>query len=154
MLLWAPSSPPGSFDEDEKAAKQHREKVARFRKFLVVLAGLSIVVIITLAAIEPNQRQNVRRKVTSTVRRHMTARGRHQQQLEQNLETSTEVQAQEVTYDREEVREKQADQPVEGTLELPRESIYRLAVPGAKGETVSLESFSGMVTLVVNTACM
>ena len=36
---------------------------------------------------------------------------------------------------------------------LPIDSIYRLSVEDQNGEIVSLEKYSGKVTLVVNTAC-
>lgn len=37
--------------------------------------------------------------------------------------------------------------------ELPQNSIYRVSVKGAEGDLVDLDQFSGMVSLVVNTAC-
>ena len=38
--------------------------------------------------------------------------------------------------------------------ELPPNSIYRLDMPDVHGKKVSLSQFAGMVTLVVNTACL
>jgi len=37
---------------------------------------------------------------------------------------------------------------------IPPHSLYRLSVPDITGTTVALEKFYGMVTLVVNVACM
>jgi hypothetical protein len=37
---------------------------------------------------------------------------------------------------------------------LPPNSIYKLSVPDLSGSLVSLEKFYGMVTLVVNVACL
>lgn len=37
---------------------------------------------------------------------------------------------------------------------IPPNSLYKLSVPDLSGEMVSLEKFHGMVTLIVNVACM
>eukprot|EP00980_Cylindrotheca_fusiformis_P029907 scaffold24027_cov132-Cylindrotheca_fusiformis.AAC.2 len=42
---------------------------------------------------------------------------------------------------------------VGGTF-LPPDSIYRLSVPDMSGNLVSLEKYSGMVSLIVNVACL
>ena len=44
--------------------------------------------------------------------------------------------------------------PQHGSTFLPPNSIYKLSVEDATGQEVSLEKYAGIVTLVVNVACL
>jgi hypothetical protein len=44
--------------------------------------------------------------------------------------------------------------PQHGSTFLPPNSIYKLSVEDATGKEVSLEKYAGIVTLVVNVACL
>lgn len=52
-----------------------------------------------------------------------------------------------------EVKPDEADDFFVPHAHLPENSIYRLTMPDVTGNTLDLSQFTGMVSLVVNTAC-
>jgi len=129
MLLWIPTSPASGMDEDEKGEKLRRRARKRVKNFLLFLGILFILCALSIAQINyTRERSNSATMVRSrNVKKH------------EHFERNDDFFGQ---------------QPQQGyQQELPENSIYRLSFEDPFGETVNLDRFSGMVTLIVNTAC-
>ena len=117
-------------DEDgEKGGKIRKEKHSKFQSIIVCLVLLCILTLIVMVKFRHVD------KMTSSLRK----RAHNRKHVHYSSETAESSQ----------VRLQHQD----GVF-LPPNSIYSMSVEDLDGQMTSLQKFAGMVTLVVNVACL
>ena len=149
MLLWIPpcadTAAAATMDDNEKGDKLRRRAAeARVRNILMA-AGLFILAFFaTISQVQYTQKrhpQQLLRQATTTAE-EMTP--------EQEAKLAAKAAQPEVKVAEEAVS---VDDFFVSHAHLPENSIYRLSLTDVTGNSVDLSQFSGMVSLVVNTAC-
>ena len=133
MLLWISPSSDKDDDDDEKSGKLRRRKVARRRQTALIVVGCLLVLGFQVV-FEMEHRQ-----------RPKQVRGSSKQQLHRQ---------EEAVLDQPNAAVDDLFAGEVAAVTLPEQSIYRLSYPDINGEMISFSRFSGMLSLVVNTACL
>lgn len=121
-----------SSDASEKDGKIRRQERSQLLNGLVFLGIMSVVFLVAIVKSRHNQNSPLSNRLRSTGARrhpHEVLDGAAAQQLE-------------------------IVPPHNNQLFLPPHSIYKLSIPDANDQLVLLEKFAGLVTLVVNVACL
>lgn len=114
-------------EDDDKGGKLRRKREAQARALMVLVAFVAFIFLVSIVKVNHHSKY-----MPSSVRKARRTQ-------------------------REEVEDKSIDlqsagrQMVESFL--PPDSIYNLSVKDMQGSSVSLEQYSGLVTLIVNVAC-
>lgn len=120
------AAPDAPAEDDDKGGKLRRRRQSQARSFAACLALLGFLVLVVMVKMNHNKNYT-----PSKLRRH---RGLYQQ------------------HDTTALEGKSVGETVDSFL--PPDSIYKLSVHDMAGNLISLAQYSGMVTLVVNVACL
>lgn len=108
----------------EKGGKIRRRQKSKLQNGLLFLGIMSLIILVAMVKLRHNEKHN-----SSLRSRALNKRGMESHDLG-------------------------LVPPQHGSTFLPPNSIYKLSVEDATGQEVSLEKYAGIVTLVVNVACL
>ena len=122
-------------EDGEKVGKIRRQQESRLLSALALLAILCFTFLVAIVKLRHNTQTSPR----SSSHSHSASLSQLRSRKTSDIDGSIEVQPPSHQHD---------------NLLLPPHSIYKLLVPDANGNPTSLEKFAGMVTLIVNVACL
>jgi hypothetical protein len=172
MLLWMPPTANGvgttpthtnhnHVDDNEKGDKLRRRAAqARARNTLMVLGLFLLGVFATISQVEYTKRRHTQPSLRSPSQKmipHLTPSEEYE--LEQGVKRSVKVNHHEKKLDNENTEKENLPVVIDDFFvphaHLPENSIYRLTdMTDVTGNSVDLSQFTGLVSLVVNTACL
>lgn len=119
-------------EDGEKVGKIRRQQESRLLSALAFLAILCFTFLVAIVKLRHNTQTSPRSSSHSSLSQLRSRKT-------SDIDNSIELQPPSHQHD---------------NLLLPPHSIYKLSVPDANGNPTSLEKFAGMVTLIVNVACL
>jgi hypothetical protein len=159
MLLWMPpSSPPAAGtthpdDIGEKGDKiRRRAAQARARNVLMVVGLFLLAFFATFSQVQytsKRKHENDEPGGSLRIANDKAVETDVQENVPQAIEKAEVIEQREAAVENEE----SADDFFLPHAHLPENSIYRLQMEDVTGNSIDLGQFSGMVSLVVNTAC-
>jgi hypothetical protein len=161
MLLWMPPTSPAAAgtthpdDIGEKGDKiRRRAAQARARNVLMVVGLFLLAFFATFSQVQyTSKRKHENDEPGGSLRVAIATKAVINSDVKENVPQATKEENPVEQREAADENEESADDFFVPHAHLPENSIYRLQMADVTGNSIGLGQFSGMVSLVVNTAC-